>query len=616
MPTARRTRAARTDTKRVSYKESSSDECDAPPSKRIKAPHSSSKRKTSKSSPISASTKPKAPVQPSDPLPSDGVAPAWSSLPYAILFVVLQYAAYPLRDNSLCPTAYIAWLVGAARTCKTFRDPALAVLYENPPLFQLHQPHKLLSLLIRDRGSWSFNYQAAIKCLELDVRNTIAYRLPGRGLVDLSALVRQLPQLSRVNITDPLDRPPYRLSVPGPIWSYPSTLFGALLENETRLRGWRWNSRMLPKVPHLRSSEKTGENPLNLLHVHASPPFATLESLTLSHFSLHAGNLNQDLLPTWKIPLKHLEPLNRLCNLSLENCRFCDRSCLQDLPMDLYRLSVMHCQYFDSEIAESYLTSRGSQLTVLELSHNQDLGLSFLKSLATSCPKLEVLKMDLTFFSTLKLVGDTEPHFDTLIGTTETPTWPSSLERIELYHLRKWGPGTAETFFWSLVDSALDLPFLRHLIVKASLNIGWRDRALFRDTWTSRLEHVFQRRSTPPATHLVSIKAFRLWKKAQSEEEDNTGFANQMDVPALGSHILSSSSARRSQRIQMNATRLVTAAHPANVDRAPGMKDPRGQGSAEGEVHHFHIQGLCEMVDVVFDNLRPVEFKRSEDDFL
>ncbi|KAI9669222.1 MAG: hypothetical protein M1817_004717 [Caeruleum heppii] len=118
--------------------------------------------------------------------------------------------------------------------------------------------------------------------------------------------------------------------------------------------------------------------------------------------------------------------------------------------------------------------------------------------------------MDLHYHS--DPIRRTDPGFDILLSVDEIPDWPSDLERLELAYLRHWNGELASMFFRSLVESAQKLARLRCLAIKTSLQIEWRDRATFRESWIRRLEYVFLRTPPPPDSRLGSIRG---WKQSE-----------------------------------------------------------------------------------------------------
>lgn len=278
--------------------------------------------------------------------------------------------------------------------------------------------------------------------------------------------------------------------------------------------------------------------------------------------------------------------------------------------------------------------------------------------------------MNLTYYNHLLGHSDlAEPDFDHLLLDGEVPTWPTTLQSIELVQLRKWEPETAETFFQSLIDSSGCLPHLRRLVIKAMLSIGWRDRSSFREGWVGSLERVFKRASLPPNPRWTSLGPFEAWKRREetsdrkvdadeeiiaisdssADEESNT----ERERPSRRSRRLkevASSSKHQSEQALSSPPRknsatdvpslreLATMRRMAreieglndalstpppssgsnrsfgygNNDASSAQRREKGKGKAKAEV----IQGMCDIVDITIDNQRPRENQFAEEDFL
>ena len=212
--------------------------------------------------------------------------------------------------------------------------------------------------------------------------------------------------------------------------------------------------------------------------------------------------------------------------------------------------------------------------------------------------------------------------------------------------MQKFPAEAAENLFSSLVESAQELPDLRHLVLAAHINIPWRDRAGFRDRWIGRLLRVYQRRDEPPNRYLGSFRQYRLYKKAKAagrgtpppdaldgsdlDEDKLDGGRRKMahiQVSPAKPHdgdtdVYSDSSPdskprpqhRRSARVASAASQR--SATPADQTTSP---DPGTEEEDEREAEEeseFHVQGLCNVVDVRIDNQRPRENQFTEGDFL
>ncbi|KAF2146070.1 uncharacterized protein K452DRAFT_263597 [Aplosporella prunicola CBS 121167] len=552
----------------------------------------------------------KAPI----PLESDGVIPPWASLPYEVLLQIFTYACYPLHDDDFNATSTIAWLLQAARICKTFVEPALTALYRSPPLVSIDKPHKLTELLADTASARVINYNVKIRRLEFDVIRTLAYTYPGKGQFELADLIPHVPQLTELSIVHPQDRPPFRPYSRSGRWHYSQSLFAALQESSIRLKAWTWNS-------NLCSADQTH---LWMGSIHQLDAFQRLEHVSLLNYSPKPETLVEGERTSRQILADNLVLLSRLKSLSFESCQILDAEFLPLLKEGLESLTITNCHNVTSEILQSFLVSHGSHMKELVLNHNQSLDISFLPDLRRACPRLEVLRMDLNYYDSHASFRDSDPKYVDLLKEEETPRWPTTLQTLEMVQLRKWTSGAAESFFASLLDSADELPDLRRLVLKAILNIGWRDRAGFRDQWIGRLQRVFLRKSTSPDPNLMSGKRFRMWKDSFLPITPESG-----DRPK---------SAKRLSHVQITP-KDARAAHNTDDDGDSGPARhlrPRRRAatsddnsdehetSEEGNVDekHWrnikekHIQGMCEVVDIRIDNLRPREEQFNENDFL
>lgn len=315
---------------------------------------------------------------------------------------------------------------------------------------------------------------------------------------------------------------------------------------------------------------------------------------------------------------------------------------LQRLPQTLQRLELSNCLEITSDMMRAFFNTSGAQLKELVLNHNAALNLSFLQALKVSCPRLEVLKVDLHYYSERFTINDATALYDELLPEADVPTWPSTLRHLEIVHAQKWSPESAQNLFRSLIDSAPELLDLRCLVLHAHINIPWRDRVGFRDQWIERLRRVYLRRETEPAKYLGSIRQYRLWKQAQ-------GLDNAESMDELGQD-----HANNAARVTRTLSHVQVSAHnpsgdteaysDSDVPLAPSQRQPRrskrvaetqvSQASksttpapeseeeedSEEEVWRKQpekfIQGLCHEVDIRIDNQRPRENQWTEGDFL
>ena len=542
-------------------------------------------------------------------IPTDGVIPEWTSLPYEILLSIFHHASTPLRDDLLFrPKPSVNWLLNTARVCRAFKEPALATLYESPPLFEVTGPHDLLALLKADPAQWSVPYASKIKRFHVDVYRTLTYKAAGRGLIDLGALLGHMPQLAEVEIGDPSDKPPFRPQYRGKPWTYPEDLFRVMADHNIHLSRWHWNTHMMNQstarewfAPHVADTFE---------EAHKKASLNQIQELSISKLGSYGNKRIWKAVAEQNTPNLRAErmrqvlaPLRKLHTLSLISCSAFEKAwmeVLQAIPNTLRSLTISNTLLFTSTALTMFLESHGSKLKNLVLDHNQSLDLSFTPKLKEFCPHLERLHMDLTFYNQVTNYEDKDPLFDTLLLPNEHPTWPTTMQSLELYNLRQWSSDAAENFFESLESSAIDLPMLRRVIIKAILNISWRERAGFREKWITRLQRIFLRSSEDPDPALASKKAFRISRQPgkssydqqrntiheQSREGRDEGHANTKDAPG--------GPTRRSQRVKANEVEVEEQELTESIE----------------------VQGLCEIVDINIDNNRPAEVQYHEEDFL
>lgn len=564
-------------------------------------------------------------------IPSDGVKPAWRTLPVEILRDIFIFASQPLHEQSPNGSGNTTWLMKTARmTNIDFAIPALEAYYLSPAFHAVIHPHHLLELLQLPPDKTYIKYRQKVRRLEVDVKH-LAYSAQSRSLFNLSALVQELPQLQQLEVIHPVDEPPYR-----PLklqrWFYPADLFDAMDESEIRLRVWRWSRDMMNyPTPEDMYREMT--------RTHSRRCFERLDRLLVCGF-----DYNDSAEPKAPVGEKSQPPnltsalasLPALSDLTLLSCDIVMEDFLLRLPSTLERLELTNCLEITSEILYTYLMTNGSNLRELVLNSNAALNLSFLAGLKQACPKLEVLTMDTTYYSERTNYNDAYAFYDHLLTAKEVPSWPSTLRRLEFSNLQKWGADAASTLFQSLIDAAPELPDLRHLTIQAHIDIAWRDRADFRDTWVDKIRAVFLHETPPPLAYLCSLKRYREWKEEQplpprSVEAGDDAESAQRRLshvritprkPTADHRVVSDSEddavgPRRSRIQPRRSTRVAESQSAASVSATPNP-DTSGSGDeddGDGPSGIF-VQGLCEVVDIRIDNQRPRETQYTEANFL
>ncbi|KAL4802771.1 hypothetical protein BDV18DRAFT_146543 [Aspergillus unguis] len=524
---------------------------------------------------------------------SSGIIPPWQTLPYHILFDIFLRASYPLVDERNVrrhPT--VNWLANVALLCRSFHEPAIAALYHSVPLIPSPKAHALLSLLVKPQDTLSTNYVNKIKELHVDAETLLMYKSgPTLGYFDLSKLIENTPQVNILRLYHQSDfmvgLPPWDITRSK--WVYPESLFTSIASNSIRLHGWDWNARFMSTQNLL---------PL-MLETHNQPSFKGIRDLRILHVSTEhidgdaVAGTSDDRETVLAAALKCLPNLRRLAFLE---CTVLNDYLFPQLPSNLTSLTIRNCDEVTANNLSLFLSSHGQSLRELSLSHNRHLSLSFIVDLKQFCQSLEKFIMDVSIHDWSSF-HDMEPHFDELLAPTQVPTWPSTLQHIELIQLRKWEEATAEAFFSSLIAAAPELPNLRRLIISAILKTGWRDRASFRERWIGKLERVFLRRSTPPNPFLRTIA-----HRTQEKDSDKPAEASQTD------EVESASPSKR------KSARIASLRHSDVEDdtQSPGsyrMDDDSDNGPSL-------TQDMCDVVEIRIDNQRPRETQFNEQDFL
>ena len=583
------------------------------------------------------------PVPNYEPVQQEGKIPPWASLPYSMLKTIFTFAS---------DSANPQWLVKVACMCRAFAEPAIAALYETPPLNTLPRAHGLARLVSSNKAS-RYNYQNKIKHLALDVGLVVAPSWGGQHL-DVGGLLRNLPSLLSVELYHNKDESPYRQLHENIRWAYPEAIFSALgVHGEAdgtelalrRLKSWHWSSRMLGKYMTLN----------HISFIHQSRPFQHLRRVHFVNFqlswALRDGKLRED--PEMDARDQQftedlavcISALPSLEHLVLEASTVVTGSLLPMLPRCLKKLEIISCWEISSEDLTSFLLSHGTNLHVLKLLYNPDLSLGFLTILAPSCPNLRQLAIDLNYYRLPGASLSSDPSFyESLLTVDEVPQWPSSLEVIDIDNMHRWERPAASMFFNSLVDSAPNLPMLRKLSISARLTVPWRERSALRDLWVDKLRRIYLRPQGNPKPY-SSLKDFR----------------PDSNLPITGLEMLLKEKPNKTPK-RCRSRRLVdpdSSQHETRRASKPCYKDPdtedsefeseydstrkkrrlnnRSGSSDDSELSelseisdidttamdipghegtkHF-IQGKCEIVNIIIDNQKPVENKFDMDDFL
>ena len=354
--------------------------------------------------------------------------------------------------------------------------------------------------------------------------------------------------------------------------------------------------------------------------IHQSSAFKTLQNLSMTYYNFYSaeeppkGNDHAMTVPSI------FQPLQELRHLKLTHCDCYEgiswHAIMDHVPARLYSLTMDTLPALHSDDMRQILQTHGKTLKELTLHHNQSLSVRFLNELQNLCPVLEKLSMDFTYSGWPEANHSSKrPRFENLMLPEDLPTWPATLERLEMVNMHQWSTEAAETFFGSLITSANALPNLRELILKAHLSIDWRNRADFRDTWIKRLRKSFYRVSKEPSRHLASYREYRLHQQRLLENASKEASLDGNDDAALPSSQESTvDRSRRSGRIKAHQEDEASKRQAKSTQEESDMEViERSDWTTSGT---NIVQGLCHIVDVLIDNQRPSEFQFGEDDFL
>lgn len=551
-----------------------------------------------------------------------GTKMPWQTLPFHILTSIFAYASSPILSNDHRPRPSVKWLVQAALICKSFTEPALTVLYFALSIQGPSQARQLTLLLKSESEASLVKYRHKIRYLYVQNPDMWTGKFANTKFSDLAEIIKFTPKLRSIHL-GMHQNVAHRYYPSRSVVSRTgeAEIFASLRESNAALEGWTWNFQV--DEPSFKFSAFEEFQRAGL--------FRRLKSITISNvctnkpdtiFNLVEGSLPIQVLTD---TLQSMSALNKVCLSNIQ--ADCD-TLVPGLPDRLKSLVIISCPLLRSSDIHAYLSAKGRHLEKLILNHNHSLALSFLTDLSWECPQLKIFEMDLLFHSQYMITHHFNPKFDSLLLPDERPSWPPSIQRIELLHLRKWETAVADAFFSSLAENSGLLLDLRHLKIKASLDeSSWRNRAAFRDKWVSLLEKLYLRPLDFPdksgrATQAVKIRNFTQDRQSSPSWRDRTA---QMTDDSSSSHIAfdnDSSAGRRSLRKRRAAdyneasSEIEDAALPDDVTHrySDGKRHTTFQHPQKESA--YLVQGRCHIVDIVIDNLRPMEEQLHESDFL
>lgn len=575
----------------------------------------------------------------------------WSELPYMILVDVFSFAASPLDDP-----ASVRWLAQASTTCRSFAEPALTALYRSPPLLSLAMAHGFADLLAMPPSATMFNYRQKVESLSVDVGSIAALTFKGRYL-DVNRMVLHCPRLSELDFFHQKDMAPYRQLDDRLRWAYPRPLLDYIAhgdtssespselsaENQARftpMQAWRWSARMMG--PELDLDR--------IKSIHRSRGFSNLRKITFVNFQRPSLKIkNADDAQITSMDKEHaadfaalIQALPALSHLVLDSCTVANEYLLPLLPTNLESLELINCWDITADALADFLASHGHDIRHLTLNHNQSLSLSFLPLLGSCCPKLETLQINLAYYAHHVSYNDSKPLYEELLLPGQVPVWPRSIRIVEIENMRKWTPEAAEMFFKSFIDCAPDMPDLRRLSLRAMLDIPWRQRSEIREIWEMRLKRCFARKPTPPRpwksladvtlAHEPEPEPRRkpVKRRFSAEHSGPSRRSGRLSAQASGPSSRASSVARGLRRLHRGKFSYREPDSDEDMDdlmdEGPGEDQEDESDAMEGnevgapspasDASLEFVQGLCEVVDLRFDNQKPTEMQFNMDDFL
>lgn len=612
------------------------------------------------------SARKKSPVRDQPSWPTSNVIPPWEKLEWTILVKVFEYAGYPQSSKS-----NVRWLLSAGLTCKTFLGPALKALYKcpMPQIISLNTGNKFANLireLASDAGASAAlarqdHRRTMVESLVVEV-SSLPIHSQTRNF-DIGELILSLPSLSYVELYHDHDLPPYRrLDLKNKKWTYTTELLDAIKlagdgEAALRLKTWKWSERMMASSFHEQ-----------LQTIHGWNTFSYLRNLTLVNFQVPSLDMQEkDVTPEViaednayiKLVASSLAPIAGLEHLVLESSTLVDGQFLSLLPKTIEHLEIINCWEVTADMLSEYLATHGQNFRRLTLLHNQSLNLTFLPVLGEHCPKLRELNVDLLTFNHHEYYKDSDPFYDHLLTADHVPHWPETMQVIEIEQMDKWDLPAAEVFFQSFVDQAHKLPQLRHLAVKARLDVPWRQRSEFRDRWVRKLKSVFVAKTPKPRPFHSLIQwpldgeANRQAKfpnpKKQGEGEDaevapprrSTRVVPRVVAPAPPP--ASSEGNRRKRKRSLTSAprdlrqrkRVDLSYRDPDTDDDLDLEESSEDDEEDAQQDPMHlssppaspspsalsedgafVHGLCEVVNIRFDNEKPREFRYAVEDFL
>ena len=532
------------------------------------------------------------------------VFPSLGGLPYDCLVHVLEFAASGLENDRKAPEE---WLKQASLVCKRFTRPARAVTFRAMSLLDHYHARKLISYL-KSLATGS-KPRAWIQYLRIQAIPVLARKDQGEDPINLAELLKLLPMLRglrlEINHDVPLRRSQgYGFGARSLNSVYQPSLINVLKEQQIHLRSIKWNYYFNRNSPFPWTQ---------LAAIHKEPIFRRLEHVEVVWFNVFASVQNRDIFAQSLVDA--LNSSLSLKSLTLNGCQLrLGLDVLGALPKTLENLTFTDTAVH-SVLLGQYLAECGGNLRSLRINYNRTIDLSFLGALDVNCPKLESLQYELSSISHQDSAVSSEGALQNLLPDGTIPTWPSSLQRVEMLYLRKWSLESAETFFKSFLQHAHKLPNLRALVLKATVNLDWKDRVKFRDKWTASLLKTFKRNVADPKP--VNFYLPRNTGPPASKRLSSRRKTEASGSPSTRKRLRTATEdAPQSRRSSGRITRMRKEQESTPVTRS---LDNDNQKAELDDIEHYQdyaIQGMCDVVDIRIENLHPAHVQFEEKDFL
>ena len=599
----------------------------------------------------------------------------WQTLPYHVWLSIFDHASRPLISETFQPMPSINWLLNVALCCKSFTEPALSTLYHSPPLLPPTRAYSLLERLATQTGTSTFNYKAKIKYLDVEASSTLLHKYAGHDPVDLGAFVAFTPQLRGIGIYLISDNPKLRKGVHLPRSTngkaaYQQSMFAALEEYKVTLQEWTWNIPLAWQTVTLHQ----------LKGIHETAPFQSLRKISFVTYeggSQSQMKRREELLAEALDILPKLESVSfRTCSIissrlvsllpaNLRKLEVVDCAYLKSPALNIFlstkgrnlkRLILDH----NNSLNLSFLASLAQDCPKLE---HLRMDLRYFNSFVTvkdSDPRYDVLfaetekpswpsslrslelyhlrkwslEMAQIFFSSLTEAARSLPNLRQLRikASLEASGWRDRVEfrdkftrRLRHVFLRKSSPPSA------------------HL---RSIQAFKAFKRQHNDEWQRGLEKKLSAASKTTTRSTGRHKARDIFGHVEIPRNAAETDDSDSDIPLVKAcnAVLEGSDSdaplvkvRRSRRVrsQRTNTHIMSENSPSGRQASGRRKRRKGPGDSSSEdsaleedvvgptsrshsdgEEGLYVQGLCEIVDVLIDNLRPTEEQLNEDDFL